>query len=194
MRLVVTAGAVGTLAAVGAAGAIALTQAGPHATVPTSVNLVSASGPAATAADNAAVSYVDQKYPATGTATAVVLKTESDTEHGIPVYDVKVTAPNGNTYSVTVQASNDTVLSAQLSETKTSQTPAATGTPEATKTPEPKSTPEATKTPEAKSTPEATKTPEATQTPEASASAQSSPDNSNQGSKDQQQTKTSKDS
>ncbi|MHB1500139.1 MAG: PepSY domain-containing protein [Candidatus Dormibacteria bacterium] len=189
MRLVVTAGAVGTLAAVGAAGAIALTQGGPHATVPTSVNLVSASGPAAAAADNAAVSYVDQKYP--GSATAVVLKTESDTEHGIPVYDVQVTAPNGSTYSLSVQVSNDTVLSAQLSETKTSPAPAATGAPVATKTPEATQTPEPAKTPEPKSTPEAT------QTPQPSATSKDSPDNSNtQGSQDQQQqqSKTSKDS
>ena len=185
MRLVVTAGAVGTLAVVGAAGAIALAQGGPHATVPTSVKLVSASGPAATAADNAALSYVDLKYP--GTGTAVVLKTESDTEHGIPVYDVKVTAPNGSTYSLSVQASNDSVLSAQLSESKTSQTTTGTSTPEATKTPELKSTPEATQTPEPNSTPEAT------QTPEPKSTSNDSPD-TNQASGSQQQTQTSKDS
>ncbi len=186
MRLVVTAGAVGTLAVVGAAGAIALAQGGPHATVPTSVKLVSASGPAATAADNAALSYVDLKYP--GTGTAVVLKTESDTEHGIPVYDVKVTAPNGSTYSLSVQASNDSVLSAQLSESKTSQTTTGTSTPEATKTPELKSTPEATQTPEPKSTPEAT------QTPEPKSTSSDSPDTNQASGSQQQQTQTSKDS
>lgn len=173
MRLVVTAGALGTLVLVGAAGAVTLTQGASPATVPTSVNLVSASGPAATAADNAALSYVDQQYP--GTGTAVVLKTESDTEHGIPVYDVKVTAPNGSTYSLSVQASNDTVLSAQRSETQTSQT----GT----------STPEPTQTPEATDTPEATPTAEPSQSPDSSGTSQDSQDTSQQ-----QQTKTSKDS
>ncbi|MHB1527616.1 MAG: PepSY domain-containing protein [Candidatus Dormibacteria bacterium] len=179
MKVPITAGAVGILSVAGAAAAIALTTGGANAALPTKVNLVSASSPAV-AADTAALSYVNQHY--SGTGTAAVLKTEADTEHGVPVYDVTVTAPNGTTYSLSIQTSNDSVLSASPAETQVTTTP--------TVLPSGSSAPAATQTPEPKQTPDPTQTPEPTATskdsPDGSGSASST-----QGSKDQQQSQTS---
>ncbi|MHB8324999.1 MAG: PepSY domain-containing protein [Candidatus Dormibacteria bacterium] len=191
MKVPITAGAVGILSVAGAAAAIALTTGGANAALPTKVNLVSASSPAV-AADTAALSYVNQHY--SGTGTAAVLKTEADTEHGVPVYDVTVTAPNGTTYSLSIQTSNDSVLSASPAETQVAKTPtvlpSGSSAPAATQTPEPKQTPDPTQTPEPK------QTPDPTQTPEPTATSKDSPDGSGsvsspQGSKDQQQSQTS---
>lgn len=85
----------------------------------------------ASSATAAAVAYVDTTYP--GSGQAAVLKTEADVEHGVPVYDVRVVAPDGHTYVVHVRQSTDAVLSANLAENQTSgasgpTAPAASGT------------------------------------------------------------------
>ncbi len=194
MKVPMTAGAVGALAVAGAAAAIALTTGGTNAALPTKVNLVSASSPAV-AADTAAVTYVNQHY--SGSGTAAVLKTEADTEHGVPVYDVTVTAPNGTTYSLSIRTSNDSVLSASPAETQVPKTPTAlpssSSSQAATQTPEAKQTPDPTQTPEAKQTPDPTQTPEpaATSKDSPDGSASTSTGSSTQDSKDQQQSQTS---
>lgn len=66
----------------------------------------------ASAADQAAVSYVDSTYP--GSGVAAVLTTTAATEAGVSVYDVSIVAPDGSTYVVHVQQSNDAVLSSNL--------------------------------------------------------------------------------
>ncbi len=161
MRTAVAGVTVGALAVAG--GVWAATRSGGTDQVPTRVSLVAASSPVA-AADQAAVTYVGQHYPGTGTAR--VLRTEADTEHGVPVYDVVVQAPNGATYSLSVRASNDSVLSAHLAEssptplgTLAGPSPTSGETPDPSQSPEPKGTPEAQQTPESQQTPEATATP-----------------------------------
>ena len=71
-----------------------------------------------TAAQQAALSYVSQNYP--GNGTAKILKTENDTEHGVPVFDIKVLAPNGLVYVVQVNQSSNQVISAHLAENQDS--------------------------------------------------------------------------
>ncbi len=75
-------------------------------------------------ADQAAVSYVDTNYPGSGVAN--LLTTSADTEAGVPVYDVRIVAPNGSTYVVHVQQSNDAVLSANLAENQVTTPPVTT--------------------------------------------------------------------
>ena len=65
-----------------------------------------------TAAEQAAVSYVNQHYP--GNGTAKVLKVEHDTENGSAVVDVTVLAPNGHAYDVEVSQSTNSVLSVEM--------------------------------------------------------------------------------
>ncbi len=163
MKIPTVGTAVGAVAVAGGAAAIALTTgaAGANAALPAKVNLASASSPVAAApaaaADQAAISYVDRNF--TGTATAAVLKTEADTDHGVPVYDVRVQAPNGTTYSLSIRTSNDSVMSAHPAENQAvptspranqvpangssnTQAPVTTGSkdvPELPQTPEPKS-------------------------------------------------------
>lgn len=72
-------------------------------------------------ADQAAVSYVDTNYPGSGVAN--LLTTSADTEAGVPVYDVRIVAPNGSTYVVHVQQSSDAVLSANLAENQVTTPP-----------------------------------------------------------------------
>ncbi len=76
------------------------------------INVSSTNGPST--ADAAAIHYVNAHYPGSGQAT--VQKTEADHEHGIPVYDVRLLAPNGTVYVVHVQQSNTTVLTANRAE------------------------------------------------------------------------------
>lgn len=70
-------------------------------------------------ADQAAIAWVDAN--ASGSGTAVVLKTEPDTEgpQHLAVFDVSIIAPNFLTYVVHVEASNYGVLSANLAEHQT---------------------------------------------------------------------------
>ncbi|MCL4543638.1 MAG: PepSY domain-containing protein [Chloroflexi bacterium] len=84
--------------------------------------VATAAGNGPTAADNAAISYVDATYPGSGQAS--ILKTEPDVDRGVAVYDVRVLAPNGTTYVVHIQQSNDTVLWANRAE---SQSTSSTG-------------------------------------------------------------------
>ena len=65
-------------------------------------------------ADHAALNYVDSHHPGPGTAD--VLKTEPDVDRGVPIYDVRVVAPNGTTDVVHVQQSNDALLFANPAE------------------------------------------------------------------------------
>ncbi len=117
--LFVTAGALG--AGVVAASLI-LASAGHQPPVTATVRLAAVTTSGAAGADQAAVRYVDTHYPGSGTAR--VQKTESDVERGVPVYDVRVTAPDGTTYVVHVRRSNDAVLSANPAEQQVSVSPA----------------------------------------------------------------------
>ena len=174
MRTAVAGVAVGAVAMAG--GVWAATRGGAASPVPTRVSLVAASS-AVAAADQAALSYVSQNYP--GAGTAKVLRTEADTEHGVPVYDVVVQAPDGATYSLSVRASNDSVLAAHLTESSPTPLGTLTGpSPTSAETPDPSSAPEPRSTPEAQQTPEAHQTPEATASP---ASSGSSPDQNSSG-------------
>jgi hypothetical protein len=174
MRTAAAGVAIGAMALAG--GVWAATRGGAASPVPTRVSLVAASS-AVAAADQAALTYVGQNYP--GAGTAKVLKTESDTERGVPVYDVVVQAPNGATYSVSVRASDDSVLAAHLTESSPAPLGTLTGpSPTPAETPEPSRTPEPTDTPDAQQTPESHQTPEATATP---ASSGSSPDQNSSG-------------
>jgi hypothetical protein len=76
--------------------------------------LVSSTSGNMTAAEQAAVSYVNSHYA--GNGTAKILKVENDTEHGVAVYDIKVLAPNGSVYVVQVSQSANQVISAHLAE------------------------------------------------------------------------------
>ena len=127
--LFVTAGALG--AGVVAASLI-LASAGHQPPVTATVRLAAVTTSGAAGADQAAVRYVDTHYPGSGTAR--VQKTESDVERGVPVYDVRVTAPDGTTYVVHVRRSNDAVLSANPAEQQVSVSPATdtTAPPETT--------------------------------------------------------------
>ncbi len=165
MKVPMTAGAVGALAVAGAVAAVTLTTGGTHAGVPTKVNLVSATT-AMTSADQAALSYAATNY--SGTGTAAVLKTEADTEHGVPVYDVTVTAPNGITYSISIRTSNDSVLAAHPAESQ--PTPATSAVAPQTTTPSvdvqtPEPTASSTGAPEPKQSSEPAQSPEPAQTP-----------------------------
>ncbi len=146
MKTLTTAVAAGVVVVGGGAVAAALTAGG--SSTPARVNLVAASSPAGSA-DQAAVPYVDQHYPGSGTAN--VLQNEADHEHGIAVFDVRIKAPNGAIYSVTAQTSNDQVMSAQVAEG--TQAPSGSGalpsstqssgqSQEPVQTPEPKQTSE----------------------------------------------------
>ncbi len=86
----------------------------------TSSNVATAFTIGATAADQAALAYANANY--TGSGTASVVKTESDTEKGVAVFDVSVLAPNASTYTVVVRASDGTVISSKLAETHASTT------------------------------------------------------------------------
>lgn len=66
------------------------------------------------AADAAAIHYVEAHDPGSGQAR--VLQTEADHEHGIAVYDVRVLAPNSRVYVVHVRQSNITILSVNRAE------------------------------------------------------------------------------
>jgi len=67
-------------------------------------------------ANSTAIHYVDSHYAGNGQAR--VLKTEADVEHGVPVYDVRIQAPNGTVYVVHVQRSNNAVLSVNKAESQ----------------------------------------------------------------------------
>ncbi|MGB8347442.1 MAG: hypothetical protein WCD86_21335 [Ktedonobacteraceae bacterium] len=68
------------------------------------------------AANSTAIHYVDSHY--SGKGQAHVLKTEADVEHGVPVYDVRIQAPNGTVYVVHVQRSNNAVFSVNQAESQ----------------------------------------------------------------------------
>lgn len=180
MRTAAAGVAIGAVAMAG--GIWAVTRPGGSSPIPTRVNLMAATSPAA-AADQAALAYVGQHYP--GSGTAKVLRTEADTEHGVPVFDVVVQAPSGATYSLSVRASNDSVLAAHLSEASraplgslTGPSPNPAGAPDTGRTAEPEDTPDLQQTPEAQQTPESPQTPEATASPDGSGS---SPDQNGSG-------------
>jgi hypothetical protein len=129
--LFVTAGALGAGVVVGG---LTLASTGHQASVPAAVRLAAATAGGASGADQAALSYVDSHYP--GAGTAQVLKTEPDVERGVPVYDVRVLAPDGTTYVVHVRQVGDAVLSANPAEQQASAPPStATTAPPATSTP-----------------------------------------------------------
>lgn len=179
MKLHVVATAVGAIVVAGGGAAIAVNAGGARSALPTNVKLVSATGPAALA-DQAALGYVDHNSAYAGSGTPSILKTEADTEHGIPVYDVLVKAPNGTIYSLSVRTSNDSVLSANKAESQGASGPVPSSSPsnsspdthppsEPQQTREPASTPGHTlasppQTPEPKQTPEPTTAPQSSAT------------------------------
>lgn len=85
-----------------------------------SVRVAHTSGDTA-AADQAAIAYVNANDA--GSATANVLSTVADVEAGVPVYDIRIVAPNGSTYVVHVQQSNDVVLSVNFAESQSTPPP-----------------------------------------------------------------------
>ncbi len=98
---------VGALGAGGVASG-AFLSAGRRAPLSAAARLAAVSAPGGGSADQAAVNYVDSHHP--GPGAAQLLKTEPDVDRGVPVYDVRVVAPNGTAYVVHVQQSNDAVL------------------------------------------------------------------------------------
>ncbi|MHB8599533.1 MAG: PepSY domain-containing protein [Ktedonobacteraceae bacterium] len=95
-----------------------------HAIAATSSTTTSPAG-SPSAANSVAIHYVDSHYA--GKGQAHVQQTEADVEHGVPVYDIRIQAPNGSVYVVHVQRSNNAVLSVNQAEsqsTSPSQTPA----------------------------------------------------------------------
>ncbi len=114
--------------------ALALASTGHQPSVPAAVRLTAATAGGAAGADQAAVHYVDSHYPGPGTAR--VTRTEPDVERGVPVYDVRVVAPDGTIYVVHVRQAGDAVLSANPAERQVSTPPAtATTAPPATSPP-----------------------------------------------------------
>ena len=147
----------GALLAALAAGGVAssaLLSAGHQASLPAKVRLAAASAPGAGGADRAAVNYVDSHYP--GPGTAQMLKSEPDVDRDLPVYDVRVIAPNGTTYVIHVRQSNDAVLftnraERQMTPPPTTATEAPAASPAATNPPpttEPLQAPEPVERPE----------------------------------------------
>ncbi len=111
-----------------------LASAGHQPSVPAAVRLAGATAGGASGADQVAVNYVDTHYP--GAGTAQVLKTEPDIERGVPVYDVRVLAPDGTTYAVHVRQAGDAALSASPAEHQANAPPStATPAPPVTSTP-----------------------------------------------------------
>jgi hypothetical protein len=125
--------AAGALGAGTVAGGLALASAGHQPPLSAAVRLAAATTGGASGADQAAAHYVDIHYPGAGTAR--VLKTEPDVERGVPVYDVRILAPDGTTYVVHVRQAGDAVLSANPAEHQASALPATVTTdPPATST------------------------------------------------------------
>ena len=92
-------------------------------------------------ADQAAISWAQTN--ASGTGSAKVLKTESDTEgtKKVPVYDINVLAPNSVVFVVQIAKSNFTVLSVSIAENQPYlSTTTTTAPPSTTSTTEPPST------------------------------------------------------
>ncbi len=120
-------------AAIGCAalGATALLPRSSGPSVPAS--LTTSTTTAAAAADQAALTYVSAHYAGSGTAS--VLKTEADTEKGVPVFDVRVLAPNGTVYVAHVNRSTDVVISVNPAEVVPVITATPTPTPASTTTP-----------------------------------------------------------
>ena len=86
-----------------------------HAIAATPSTTISPAG-SPSAANSTAIHYVDSHYA--GKGQAHVLKTEADVEHGVPVYDVRIQAPNGTVYVVHVQRSNNAVFSVNQAESQ----------------------------------------------------------------------------
>jgi uncharacterized membrane protein YkoI len=82
--------------------------------LPTRVISLAAATLSPAGADQAALAYVDARFP--GSRPAQVLRTEADVEHGVPVYDVRVLAPDGTVIVVHVDRSSGTVISAAPAE------------------------------------------------------------------------------
>lgn len=107
-------GAVVAAVAITGAGVAAWSQNGgkpPQAAA--SVSLITARRSPGTA-DGTASAYARAHYPGPGKLR--VLATESDTERGTAVYDVRILAPNGVIYVIHVRRGNDTVMWASKAE------------------------------------------------------------------------------
>ncbi len=164
------------------AGGLTLASGGHQPGIP-AVHLAASQVGGPAGADQTAVSYVNSHYP--GGGAAQVLKSEPDVERGVPVYDVRVVAPNGTTYVVHVQRSNDAVLSVNAAErqvtsattTTTTTAPPATSAPATTPPSAPATTPQAA-SPPVTTQPQLTEPVETPETPAAVAPGGSSPDRS----------------
>lgn len=138
-----------------AAGAVALAGGGAAAVVlPRTSAPGSPAGAAATlsstsvntGAAQAAINWADTNQGGAGLPAATVIKVEADTEKGVPVYDVRVKAPNGTIWEVTVARASLQVLG----ETRAEGT-VVPGTPSSTPSSSPSASP--SETPEAKQSP-----------------------------------------
>lgn len=107
---------VGSAAALAAGGATGIMTGSPTSNTISNVTL-GQSSPAQ--AEAAAITYV--KVHNAGAGQTRVLKVEADTESGVPVYDIRILAPNGTLYVVHVQRSNDSVLAESVAETQSSK-------------------------------------------------------------------------
>lgn len=67
-----------------------------------------------TAAEQAAITYVDTHF--SGNGTAKILQIENDTENGSAVFDITILAPNGNVYDLGISQSTNQVISVELSQ------------------------------------------------------------------------------
>lgn len=146
-RIGLAAGAV-ALAAGGAAAVVLPRTSAPGSSVGAAATLSSTS--VNTGAAQAAINWADSNQGGAGLPAATVIKVEADTEKGVPVYDVRVKAPNGTIWEVTVARASLQVLG----ETRAEGTVAPT-TPSSTPSSTPTSIPSArpSETPEAKQTP-----------------------------------------
>ena len=67
-----------------------------------------------TAAEQAAITYVDTHF--SGNGTAKILQIENDTENGSAVFDITILAPNGYVYDLGISQSTNQVISVELSQ------------------------------------------------------------------------------
>ncbi len=112
------------LGATGIATAYALQLSGGHGSPSVVAQLAASSAPGPVGADQAAIAYVDARYP--GTGTAQVIQTEPDTDRGVAVYDIRIQAPDGTIHLLQLRRSDYALLAVTPAE---SQAPPGPSTP-----------------------------------------------------------------
>lgn len=100
-----------------------------------------------TGAAQAAVNWADTNQGGAGLPAASVLKVEADTENGVPVFDVRVKAPNGSVWDITVSRASLQVLRASQESSGTTPVVSPSSTPSVNPEAKPSETPEAKSSP-----------------------------------------------